>query len=132
MLASGFTGRPTPVFLAVIMAALTLSASCGGRGIEEIPYSALKQHIAAGEVREVRLSAAEIQAIPTEQARAAGAPPGWVATPVASDNLVPLLETHGVTYGGLKEDTSRVTMGLGFLTGLVLTWPLLEWRYRYG
>jgi cell division protease FtsH len=120
MFASRIAGRPTPVFYAAIAAVVTLSASCGGRGTEEIPYSVLKQHIAKGEVREVRLSATEIQAIPTAQAQAAGSPSGWVATPVASDNIVPLLESKGITYGGLKEDTSRLTMVLGFLIGLVL------------
>src|SRR5438105_2328551 len=117
--ASSRAGRPSPVFYATVMAILALSA-CVARSSEEIPYSTLKQHIAQGEVREVRLSANEIQAIPTAQAQAAGAPPSWVATPVASDNLVPLLETKGITYGGLKEDISRITTVLGFLTGLVV------------
>ena len=119
LVASRLAGRSSPLIYGAIAALLTLTAACGGRGSEEIPYSTLKQHIAKGEVREVRLSATEIQAIPTEPAQAAGAPPSWVATPVASDNLVPLLEAKGITYGGLKEDTSRVTMGVGFLTGLL-------------
>ena len=112
-------GRHASIFCAVMTVVLALNAAaCGSRGTEDIPYSILKQHISKGEVREVRLSATEVQAIPTEQAQAAGAPSAWVATPVATDNLVPLLEAKGITYGGLKEDTSRATMGLGFLTGL--------------
>jgi cell division protease FtsH len=120
LFASRQAGRPSPLYFAAIAALLAVCASCGGRGSEEIAYSTLKQHIAKGEVREVNLSASEIQAVPTEQAQAAGAPPRWVATPVPSDNLVPLLEAKGITYGGLKEEASRVTMGVGFLTGLLV------------
>ena len=90
LFASRQAGRPSPLYFAAIAALLAVCASCGGRGSEEIPYSTLKQHIAKGEVREVNLSASEIQAVPTEQAQAAGAPPRWVATPVPSDNLVPV------------------------------------------
>src|SRR4051812_47730946 len=118
--ASRNAGRPSPVFYAIIAILLSLTAGCGGRGSEEIPYSTFKQHIARGDVREVRLSASELQAVPTEQAQAAGAPPTWVATPVASDNLVPLLEAKGITYGGIREEASRVTVGIGFLVGLLV------------
>jgi cell division protease FtsH len=117
---SRFAGRPSSVFYALFAVLLALSTSCGGRSNEDIPYSTLKQHIAKGEVREVQLSATEIQATPTEQAQAKGAPPKWVATPVGSDNLVPLLESMGVTYGGIKDEPSRITVGVGFLTGLVV------------
>ncbi len=95
-----------------------MAASCGPRASEEIPYSTLKQHIAKGDVREVRMSATEIQAIPTEAARNAGAPPQWTATPVASDNLVPLIESKGITYQGIRGDESHVALFLGILTGL--------------
>src|SRR5262245_20151301 len=112
---AGFRVR---VPLAAAAAVLTLAlGACAPRGSEEIPYSALKKHIANGEVREVRLSATQVQAFPTEPAQRAGAPQVWTATPVPSDDLVPLLESKSVVYGGLKEDNAHVAIILGVLTG---------------
>jgi cell division protease FtsH len=105
------------VFLLTAVVALSFPA-CGPRGTVEIPYSTLKQHIAKGDVREVRMSATEVQAVPTDAARRAGAPPLWLATPVGSDNLVPILEANGITYQGIKSDESHVALFLGILTGL--------------
>src|SRR5712691_3525156 len=113
---AGRQPRFSSLILGVFLA--TSVAACGMRGSEEIPYSILKKHISNGEVREVHLSPTVVQALPTEQAQQAGAPRTWVATPVPTDNLVPLLEAKGVTYGGLKEDTSPVIMVVGFLAGL--------------
>jgi cell division protease FtsH len=105
--------------LAVLTAMIALNlAGCGSRGSEDVQYSTLKQHIMNGEVREVHMSATDVEAIPTDQARQAGAPGKWLATTVPTDNLVPLLEARGVTYGGLKESTSRSTIVLSFFTGL--------------
>jgi cell division protease FtsH len=92
--------------------------ACGVREPVEIPYSTLKQHIAKGDVREVRISASEIRATPTERARRAGAPQMWVATPVPNDTLVPLLESTSVTYQGMKPDDSNVGVILGIIAGL--------------
>jgi cell division protease FtsH len=114
--------------LVTAVAALNLSA-CGSRGSEDVQYSTLKQHIMKGDVREVHMSATEVEAIPTEQALQAGAPGKWLATTVAADNLVPLLEAKGVSYGGLKESTSRSTMVLGFLTGLAFI-VVITFAYR--
>ena len=44
----------------------------------------------------------------------------WLATPVGSDNLVPLLEAKGITYQGIKADESHVALILGILTGLAV------------
>lgn len=107
------------VFLSAAILALSVAA-CAPRGSEEIPYSTLKQHIVKGDVRTVRMSETEVQAEPTDAARQAGAPPMWLATPVANDNLVPLLEAKGVTYQGIKPDESHIVLFLGFLTGLIL------------
>ncbi len=109
-------GRYAPFLLATAFA-LTLAA-CGVRGAEDIPYSTLKQHIAQGDVHEVRLSATEIQAIPTSLAQANGAPTVWTSTPVPNDDLVPLLEKKSVIYGGIKDDPSHIGLILGLLTGL--------------
>ena len=88
--------------LAAALVATAAVAACGPRG-EEIAYSALKERIEAGAVAEVRVSPYEIEAVPTEAARAAGAPERWIATPVPGDDgLIQLLERHGVAYDGVS------------------------------
>ena len=94
------------------------AASCDTRETVEIPYSTLKQHIVKGDVREVRISATEVQALPTERARQAGAPEMWVATPVPNDAIVPLLESKNITYEGIKSDESHIALILGILAGI--------------
>jgi cell division protease FtsH len=123
-------GRRAGFSLPAIAMALTLMlGACATRGSEEIPYSVLKKHIANGEVREVRLSTTELQAFPTEKALQGGAPKLWIATPVATDDLVPLLESKSVVYGGLKEDNSHVALLLGVLTGFAFI-LLMVMAYR--
>jgi cell division protease FtsH len=108
----------TRVFIPFLACMCILVAACGPREAVEIPYSALKQHIHKGDVREVRISSAEIQAIPTDDARRAGAPELWLATPVPDDDLVPLLESRNIIYQGLKPDASHIGLILGLLAGL--------------
>ncbi len=120
----------TRSFFFLSAATLALSvAACSPRGSQDIPYSTLKQHITKGDVREIRMSATEIEAVPTDAARQAGAPPMWLATPVANDNLVPLLEARGITYQGIKSDESHVALILGILTGLAFV-VLLGMSYK--
>ena len=94
------------------------SPACAKREIAEIPYSTLKQYIARGDIRDIRMSATEVQATPTDSARRAGAPDLWLATPVPNDELVPLLESKNITYQGIRSDESHVALILGTLTGL--------------
>jgi cell division protease FtsH len=95
------------------------AGSCGTKDTIEIPYSTLKQHIAKGDVREVRISSTEVRAIPTDDARRAGAPDTWVATPVPNDAIVPLLESKNITYQGIKSDESHIALILGIIAGLI-------------
>ncbi|RPI53275.1 MAG: ATP-dependent metallopeptidase FtsH/Yme1/Tma family protein [Acidobacteria bacterium] len=94
------------------------AAGCQTNETLEIPYSTLKQHIAKGDVREVRMSPTEVQATPTESARQAGAPALWIATPIPNDSIVPLLESKNITYQGIKSDESHVPLVLGVIAGL--------------
>ena len=105
--------------LSSVLLALALgAASCGSMDTVEIPYSTLKQHIAKGDVREVRMSATEVRAVPTASARQSGAPEMWIATPVPNDAIVPLLESKNITYQGIKADESHIALILGILAGL--------------
>ena len=108
----------TRSILAPLILLMMLAAGCRSTDTAEIPYSTLKQHIAKGDVREVRMSAAEIQAIPTDGARQAGAPVMWLATPVPNDALVPLLESKNITYQGIKSDESHIALVLGIMAGV--------------
>jgi cell division protease FtsH len=111
--------RWTHSLAAPFVLALALgAASCETRETVEIPYSTLKQHIVKGDVREVRISATEVHALPTERARQAGAPEMWVATPVPNDAIVPLLESKQITYEGIKSDESHIALILGILAGI--------------
>ena len=104
--------RSRSLLLVLALTGAIAVAACDRAGVdsEEIPYSALKQRIAAGEVREVRLSSSQIEAVPTDEARTAGAPARWHAVPVATDvHLIELLEKQGIVYHA--EGPARVSMG---------------------
>jgi len=111
--------KPTRLALFVLTAMCAVSAgACRGPETADIPYSTLKQHIAKGDVREIRMSATQVQATPTDAARQAGAPEMWLSTPVPNDDLVPLLESKQITYQGIKPDDSHVSLILGLTAGL--------------
>ncbi len=89
-----------PVGLFLLMA--PLGACHGGEGT--LSYSELKHRIEAGEVASVRVSSQAIEAVPTDEARRAGAPERWRAVPLRDDpTLVALLDARGVDYGGIPE-----------------------------
>ena len=75
--------RDTLIFASILLALTLGTASCGTKDTVEIPYSALKQHIAKGDVREVRVGAVlasaerlatidQVGASPHEQSRGVG------------------------------------------------------------
>lgn len=111
--------KPTRLLLFGLTAIFAVSAgACRGTETADIPYSTLKQHITKGDVREIRMSATQVQATPTDAARQAGAPEMWLSTPVPNDDLVPLLESKQITYQGIKPDDSHVSLILGLTAGL--------------
>ncbi|HKY21579.1 MAG TPA: ATP-dependent zinc metalloprotease FtsH [Vicinamibacterales bacterium] len=111
--------RPIRPLLFVLTALFAVTASaCRTRDTVEIPYSTLKQHIAKGDIREIRMSATEVRATPTDSARRAGAPALWLSTPVPNDDLVPLLESKHITYEGIKAEGSQISLFLGIVAGL--------------
>ncbi len=111
--------KPTRLSFLVLAALLAVSAgACRSKETAEIPYSTLKQHITKGDVREIQMSATEVQATPTDAARRAGAPELWLSTPVPNDDLVPLLESRHITYQGIKSDDSHTSLILGAMAGL--------------
>jgi cell division protease FtsH len=93
------------------------------QGSERLPYSELKQRIAAGEVQRVRISEALIEAEPTDSIRKATGTDVWTAVPVQDDSLVPLLQQHHVVFEGAR--AGWLAQALGWI--LPLGFILLFW-----
>ncbi len=69
------------------------------QGTEQIPYSELKQRIAAGQIDTVQISEGSITALPVDTVREQTGVDRWSAVlpPVEDETLLPLLEEQGVT-----------------------------------
>ncbi len=80
-----------------------------------MPYSDLKQKIAAGQVAEVQVGRDRIVAVPKDQ-QAAKRGERWVAQRVDDPELVPLLENQHVTYSAAAESD--------WLGNLLVVWLL--------
>jgi len=122
------TPTRTLMFVAFVVSTL-LATACGPGSAREVPYSTLKQYIAKGDVREVRMSTTEVRATPTDAARRAGAPETWISTPVPNDDLVPLLESKSITYEGIRADDSHAALMFGMLAGLTFV-ALIVMSYK--
>ncbi|HUH12446.1 MAG TPA: ATP-dependent metallopeptidase FtsH/Yme1/Tma family protein, partial [Longimicrobiales bacterium] len=96
----------------------------GGGTSERIPYSELKERIAAGQVTEVRVGAQSIEATVADSLVATGAPETLTAVRVLDDEtLVPLLEASGVEFEGTTESPLGQILGWVLMLGLmVLFW----------
>jgi cell division protease FtsH len=90
-------------FIVAFLLLIGLNLLIGQEETSEITYSELKQRIAAGQVEEVRFRGQQITAVP-DTAEVAQAPDAWRATRVEGDDeLISLLEAHGVTYDASPE-----------------------------
>ncbi len=116
----GRYARLSPLYIVVIVLGLLgLNYLLSDRTGEEISYSALKAKLEAGEVAKLTIGESTIVAVPTEGAKAAGAPERWTAVPVDDPSLIELAEEKGVEYEG------RVSSGLGWLLSMLLPLGLL-------
>jgi cell division protease FtsH len=90
-------------FLVAFLLLIGLNLLMGDQDTRQIPYSELKQRIAAGHVEEVRFRGQHITAVPDTTA-AADAPGTWTSVRVEGDDeLIPLLEAQGVSYDARAE-----------------------------
>ncbi|UCF21174.1 MAG: ATP-dependent zinc metalloprotease FtsH [Gemmatimonadota bacterium] len=122
----GRYARLSPLYIVVIVLGfLGLNYLLGDRAGEEISYSALKAKVEAGEVAKLTIGESTIVAVPTDGARAAGAPERWTAVPVDDPGLIELAEEKGVEYEG------RVSSGLGWILSMLrpLGLLLVVWIY---
>jgi cell division protease FtsH len=100
----------------------------GRRGVEQLPYSELKQRIAAGQVASVRLGETSIEATPADSIRAASPAKVWTAIRVEDETLVPLLEERGVPFEGTMR--GWLSQALGWLLPLGLIILFWVWMLR--
>jgi cell division protease FtsH len=90
-------------FLVILAFVIGLNYMLGQTTQTSIPYSELKQRIAAGQITHVVIGPEIVRATPTDSARAAGAPELWTSLRVPDDEqFVPLLEQAGVRYEGTR------------------------------
>ncbi len=114
---SGKQGGPGPVgnrktrfsifyFLVAILLLLGLNTLLTQHNQEKIPYSELKQKVAAGQVERVRIQGPNIQAVPDSvwAAGRANVPDLWTSVRIEGDDqFVPLLEDNNVVIEGATE-----------------------------
>ncbi len=96
-------GRTTvaPRVLVYLVALVALVETAGCRTATDLPYSQFKNHIAAGDVAEVRFDGDRLDAISTVAARRAGAPELWTTVAIGADaGLIPLLDAIGKSRTG--------------------------------
>ncbi len=86
------------------LALVAINYLIAGQGAKQIAYSEFKEKVRAGQVKEVRLGASVIQAVPTDSIRKADKVQTWSVTRTGVENddtLIPLLESRGVLTAGL-------------------------------
>ena len=112
-------------FLIAFLMLIGLNVLLSQQDTEQIPYSELKQRIAADQVDRVRFQGNRITAIP-DSALAAGdeAPDVWTSVRVEGDEeLIPLLEAHVEDYEAAQESW----LGQALIWLLPLGLMLLFW-----
>jgi cell division protease FtsH len=114
-------------FVVIIAFVVGLNYMLGQATTERIPYSELKQRIAAGQVAEVAIGPDQIRATPTDSARRVGAPEVWSSTRVPDDEqLVPLLEQHNIRYEGTTAGwLGPMLVWMVPITVLILFWVFM-------
>jgi cell division protease FtsH len=116
----GRYARLAPWYITIaILAFLGLNYLMGSGKGEEIPYSVLKQKVAAGDVQKLTIGDTRIVAEPTQAAKSAGAPEEWIAVRVEDPGFIELVEKQGVEYEGAASN------GFGWLLNLIIPFGFL-------
>ncbi len=112
-------------FVLVLALLIGINYVLSRRQTHQLSYSELKNRIAAGQVSHVVISSDMIRAAVVDSLRKAkGGPDMWTAVRVDNDpQLIPLLESKGVTYEGVTEGWFGQVIGWLLPLGLlVLFW----------
>jgi cell division protease FtsH len=99
-------------FLLAFLVLLMIQSMLGQQGREQVPYSELKNRIAAGQVQEARVGEQVVEAVPIDSIQEETGIRVWHSVRVADDEtLIPLLEAHGVEYEGVLQGFFAQAMG---------------------
>lgn len=91
-------------FILAFLLLIGLNYLLGQQETTSIPYSELKARVAAGQIQEVAVGEETIRAVVADSLSAGTAPDVLTAVRVQNDEeLIPLLEAHGVEYEGTTE-----------------------------
>jgi cell division protease FtsH len=108
--------------LLVFVVLILLNLLFSGAREREVPYSELKNRIAAGQVEKVVISATNLEATPVDSIRRRTKQTVWTATRVDDPALVPLLEQRHVRYEGATASAIQrwavMLLPLALLAGL--------------
>jgi cell division protease FtsH len=107
-------------FVVAILALIAVQYFIGQQGTEELPYSELKQRIAAGQVAEARLGTQLVEAVPIDSVREETGIERWTAVRVEDDTLLPLLEEQGVEVTGTTQGWFTQALGYIIPLGIIL------------
>jgi cell division protease FtsH len=103
----------------VLLGIVMIVSSLGDRGAKVIPYSEFKDHVRAGDFRELLLTATTIEGLPREELLEAGVQHWSASRPRVDDDLLPLIEESGTTL------TVREESGCGGSMFFLWSFPLL-------
>jgi cell division protease FtsH len=117
-------------FVLVLAVVLGLNYVMGQGTSERVPYSVLKQRIAAGQIDRVVIGPQQMRAEPNDSLGAAGAPDVWTAAmpPHGDDELIPLMQAAGTEHEFTS--TAILTRMLGWLLPLGLLILFWIWMMR--
>ncbi|HET8656768.1 MAG TPA: ATP-dependent zinc metalloprotease FtsH [Longimicrobiaceae bacterium] len=116
-------------FLIAFVLLIAIEWFSSRQGSKEIPYSDLKQQIAAGQVDSVRIGPQSIQAVPSDSIQKTGVKV-WSATnvPVEDPSLIPLLDSKKIPYSGTTP--SWLSGLMGWVIPLLLFAAFWFWMLR--
>jgi cell division protease FtsH len=106
-----------PILLAVAVI-IVLNVMFNGTRSHEIPFSELKNRIAAGQVKKVVIGTTTVQATPVDSIAKRAGEGAWTSVRVDDPSFVKLLDEKHVLYGG--EAASLLQRGIMLLLPLIL------------
>ena len=112
-------------FFLAFLILIVIQSLLARQGTESLAYSELKDRIAAGQVAEARIGPQYVEAMPIDSISEETGTLLWRSTilPIEDEQLIPLLEEHGVEYEGIAQSWfSQAFVWLLPLGLIVLFW----------
>ena len=115
-------------FVVAFVALIGIQYFIGRQGSEQIPYSEIKNRIAAGQVKHVRVSAQSVAAVPVDSLAERTGVRLWTSVRVEDDELVPLLERQNIPYEGALQ--GWLSQAIGWLLPIAVMLLFWFWILR--